>query len=85
MLNLSKHVREKCGKTAKYQYSQFQKGLTPTKMNGNLRHSYSIGSTVKRSHMQNCSSICQRMKEKNAATVYFQYSKFQKGHNSNKN
>ena len=82
---MSKHVREKCGKLCFSSILSSKSGITPTKIDTNWRHSNSICSTVRKSNMQVLSSICQSMGRKLRNTVYFQYSKFQKGHNSYKN
>ena len=53
-----KACKRKMQKTVYLQYSKFQKGHNSYK---NWRHSNLIYSTVKQSHMQNFSSICQSM------------------------
>ena len=58
-LDISKHVREKCGKLRISSILSSKRGITPTKIDGNWRHSNLISSTVKPSQMQNFSSICQ--------------------------
>ena len=58
---LSKHVREKCGKLCISTILSSKRGITPTKIDGNWRHLNLVCSTVKHSHMQNFSSICQSM------------------------
>ena len=58
-LNMSKHVREKCGKLWFSSILSSKRGITPTKINANWRHSNLICSTVKQSEMQNFSSISQ--------------------------
>ena len=63
-LNMSKHVREKWGKLCISSILSSKRGITPTKLDANLGHSNLICSTVKQSHMQNFSSICQSMLEK---------------------
>ena len=60
-LDISKHVREKCGKPCISSILNSKRGITPTKIDGNWRHSNLICSTVKQSQMQNFSSICQSM------------------------
>ena len=60
-LNKSKHVREKCGKLYIFSILSSKRGITPTKIDANWRHSNLICSTVKQSHMQNFNSICQSM------------------------
>ena len=77
-------VREKCGKLCISIILSSKRGITPSKIDANWRHSNLICSTVKQSHMQNFSSICQSMLEKTAENVHFQFSKFQKGNNSHK-
>ena len=80
-----KGVREKCGKLCISSILSSKRGITPTKIDANWRHLNLLCSTVKQSHMQNFSSICQSMEEKMRKTVYFEYSKFRKRYNSNKN
>ena len=70
-LDMSKHVREKCGKLCISSILSSKRGITPTKIDGNWRHSNLICSTVKQSHMQNFSSICQSMSEKSAENCVF--------------
>ena len=60
-LDISKHVREKCGKLCISSILSSKRGITPTKIDGNWWHSILICSTVKQSKMQNFSSICQSM------------------------
>ena len=60
-LNMSKHVKEKCGKLCISSILSSKRGITPTKIDANWRHSNLICSTVKQSHMQNLSTICQSM------------------------
>ena len=60
-LNKSKHVREKCGKLYIFSILSSKRGITPTKIDANWRHSSLICSTVKQSHVQNFNSICQSM------------------------
>ena len=83
-LNMSKHVREKCGKLY-FQYSEFQRGITPTKIDTNWQHSNLICSTVKKVICKILAQYVKTCKRKVRKTVYFQYSKFKKGHNSHKN
>ena len=64
--NMSKHEREKCGKLCIFSILSSKRAITPTNINANWRHSNLICSTVKQSHMQNLSSICQSMEEKSA-------------------
>ena len=85
-------------KTVYFQYSKFQKGITPTKIDENWRHSKLFCRTVNKvifkisarnvkawqSHIQNFSSKCQSMKEKSAETAHYLHSKFIKRHNSSK-
>ena len=61
---MSKHVREKCGKLCISSILSSKRGITPTKLDANWRHSNLICSTVKQSYVQNFSSICQSMLEK---------------------
>ena len=63
-LNMSKHVRESCGQLCICSILSSKRGITPTKIDANWRHSKLICSTVKQSHMQNISSMCQSMMEK---------------------
>ena len=63
-LNMSKRVREKCGKLCTFSILSSIRGITPTKIDGNWRHSNLICSTVKQSDMQNFNLICQSMYEK---------------------
>ena len=62
---MSKHVVEKCGKLHITYILSSQRGITPTKIDAKWRHSNLICSTLKQSHVQNFSSICQSMYEKN--------------------
>ena len=70
-LNMSKRVREKCGKLCIFSVLSSKRGITPTKIDGNWRHSNLFCSTVKQNHMQNFSSKCQSMKEKSAENCIF--------------
>ena len=65
-LDMSKHVGEKCGKLHITYILSSQRGITPSKIDANWRHSNLVCSTVKQSHVQNFSSICQSMYEKSA-------------------
>ena len=56
-LNIPKHVWEKCGKLWISSILNFKTGITPTKIEANWKHSNSICSTGKQSHMQNFTSI----------------------------
>ena len=81
---MSKHVRGKSGKMCISSLLSSKSGITATKIDANWWHSNLIYSTVKQRHMKistQCVKACQRKVRK---TVYFQYSKFQKGHNSHK-
>ena len=49
-LNMSKHEREKCGKLCIFSILSSKRGITPTNINANWRHSNLICSTVKQSH-----------------------------------
>ena len=60
-LNMSKHVREKCGKLCIFSIRSSKRGITLTKIDAKWQYSNLICSTVKQSHMQNFSSICQSM------------------------
>ena len=60
-LNMSMHVREKCGKLCISSILISKRGITPTKLDANWRDSNLIWSTVNQSHMQYFSSTCQRM------------------------
>ena len=53
---MSKRVREKCGKLCIFSILSSKRGITPTKIDGNRRHSNLFCSTVKQSHMLNFSS-----------------------------
>ena len=75
---MSKHAREKCGKLCISSILSSKRGITPTNIDANWWHSNLICSTIKQSHMQNFSSICQSMQEKSADF------KFIRGHNSHK-
>ena len=82
---MSKHVREKCGKIHISYILSSQRDIPPSKIDAKWRQSNLICSTLKESHVQNFSSICQSMQEKTAENCVFPISKFQKGHNSFKN
>ena len=72
-LNVSKNVREKCGKLC-IKFSSIgssRKGITPTKSDENWRHSNLICSTIKQSHMLNDSLICSSKYEKSAENCVF--------------
>ena len=58
---VSKHVGENCGKQCISSIFSSKRGITPTKLDANWRHSNLICSTVKQSHMQNFIEICQSM------------------------
>ena len=60
-LNMSKHVRENCGKLIISSFLSLKRGITPTKIDGNWWLSNLICSTVRQSRMQNLSAICQSM------------------------
>ena len=82
---MSKHVGENCGKLCIFSDLSAKRGITPQKFDANLRHLNLICSTVRQSHI--CKISAQYIKalllEKSAETVYFQYSKFKKGHTCN--
>ena len=61
-----KYVGEKCGKLHITYILCSQRGITPSKIDAKWRHSNLICSTLKQSHVQNFSSICQSMYEKSA-------------------
>ena len=61
---MSKHVGENCGKLHITYILSSQRGITPSKIDAMRRHSNLICSTLKQSHVQNVSSICQSMYEK---------------------
>ena len=63
---MSKHVGEKCGKLHITYILSSQRGITRSKIDAKRGHSNLICSTLKQSHVQNFSSICQNMYEKNA-------------------
>ena len=50
-LNMPKRVREKCGKLWIFSILHSERGITPSKNDGNWQHSNLICSTVKQSHM----------------------------------
>ena len=70
-LNMSKHVREKCGKLCISSILSSKRGITPTKIDANWQHSNLICNRVKQIHLQNFNSICQSMKEKSAENCVF--------------
>ena len=79
---MSKHVRENCGKLIISSFLSLKRGITPTKIDDSQTWS------VVQLDKVLCKSLAQYIKackRKARKTVYFQYSKFQKGHNSNKN
>ena len=80
-----KGVREKCGKLCISSILSSKRGKTPTEIDANWRHSNLICSTVKQSHMQISAQYVKACKRKVRKTVYFEYSKFTKRHNSYKN
>ena len=82
---MSKRVREKCGKLFIFSIPSSKRGITPTKIDGHKQHWNLICSTVKQNHAKFQLDISKHVREKSGKTVYFQYSKFQKGHNSYKN
>ena len=63
---MSKHVGEKIGNLHITYILCSQRGITPSKIDAMRRHSNLICSTLKQSHVQNFSSICQSMYEKSA-------------------
>ena len=75
-------IGEKCGKLCISNILSSKKGITPTKIDVNWRHSNLICCTVTQSHMQNFGSICQACRRKVRKTAYFLYSKFKKRDNS---
>ena len=82
---MSKHVREKWGQLCISSILSSKRGITPTKMT-------QIDDTWTRSVVQQNKVICKisaqfvmAFRRKLRKTVYFQYFKFQKGHNSYKN
>ena len=81
-LNMSKHVREKCRKLCIFSILSSKRGITPTK----------IDNTQTWSKVQLNKLICKisaqyvkACKRKLRKTDYFQFFKFEKGHNSYKN
>ena len=81
---MSKHVREMCGKLY-FQYSKFQKGHNSHK---NLRKSATFELDLKYSKTKSYEkfqlNMSKHVRGNVRKTKYFQYSKFQKGHNSYK-
>ena len=69
-LNMSKHVREKCGKLCISSILNSKRGITPTKIDANGRHSNLISMTVKQSYMQHFSSISQSMLGKKCGKLH---------------
>ena len=63
---MSKHEGEKCGKLHITYILSSQRGITPSKIDAKWWHSNLICRTLKQSHVQNFSSICQSMHEKSA-------------------
>ena len=63
---MSKHEGEKCGKLHITYILRSQRGITPSNIDAKWRHSNLICRTLKQSHVQNFSSICQSMYEKSA-------------------
>ena len=59
--NMSKNVGENCGKLCISSILSSKRGITPTNMDGNWRHSNLIECSWEESDMQNFSSICQSM------------------------
>ena len=55
--NMSKHVGEKCGKLYISRILSSKRGITPTKIDGNWRHSNLIKCSLNESDMQSFSSI----------------------------
>ena len=60
-LDMSKHVREKCGKLHITYILSSKGGITPSKIDAKWRHLNLICITLKQSDVQNFSSICQSM------------------------
>ena len=60
-LNISKHVWEKCGKQCIFSILCSKRGITPTKIDAKWRHFNFVCISIKQSHVQNFSSICQSM------------------------
>ena len=58
---MSQHVGEKSGKLCISYILSSQRGITPSKIDAKGRHSNLLCSTLKQSHVQNDSSICQSM------------------------
>ena len=67
----SKYAREKCGKLQISYNLSSKRGITPSKIDAKWQHSNLLCSTLKQSHVQIFSSICQRMEEKSAENCVF--------------
>ena len=65
-LKMSKRVGEKCGKLHISYFLSSQRVITPSKTDAKWRHSNLTWSTLKETHVQNFSSICQCVQEKSA-------------------
>ena len=71
--------RRKCGRLCSSIILSPKRGITPTEINANWRNSNLICSTVKLSHMQNYSSICQCMYETNVENLQSSTLSFKRG------
>ena len=56
---MSRNAGEKCGKLCISSILSPKRDITPTKIDTHLRHLKLTSSTVKQSHVQNFSPICQ--------------------------
>ena len=83
---MPQHIGEKCKKTVCISsILSSKRGITPTTIDRNLRQSNLICSTVNKVICKISAQYVTACRRKVRNTVFFQYSKFQKGHNSYKN
>ena len=80
-LNMSKHVGEKCGILSISSILSYKSGINPTKIDDTRTWSNVYKKKVTCKISAQWVKACRRKVQK---TVYFQYFKFQKGHNSYK-
>ena len=81
-LNITKHVREKCGKLHISYILSSKLSITPSRIDAKWQHSNLLWSILQQSHVQNITSICKSVQDKTAEIcVHSIYSQFPKRHN----
>ena len=81
-LNMSEHAGENCGRLCISYILSSKRGITPSKIDVKGWHSNLLCSTSKQSHVQISAEYVKACRRNVWKTVYFQYCKFTRRHNS---